>query len=95
MVAALGTGIVIGAGVAYIYTRFHEHTRLVQQITNLHVSILEVLKKDLASAQTCKMFECTDVFLVIWIYTVLFCPYRVSCQTKNNVETNLFYSFEI
>lgn len=54
MVAALGTGIVIGAGVAYVYTRLHEHTHLVQQITNLHVSILEVLKKDLTTVQAGK-----------------------------------------
>lgn len=52
VVTALGTGIVIGAGVAYLYTRFHEHTHLVQQITNLHVSILEVLKKDLTSTHS-------------------------------------------
>lgn len=58
----MGTGIVIGAGVAYFYTRLHEHTHLVQQITNLHVSILEVLKKDLASVQTRKMLNCINVF---------------------------------
>ena len=57
MVTALGTGIVIGAGVAYLYTRFHEHTHLVQQITNLHVSILEVLKKDLNSVHSGKTYE--------------------------------------
>lgn len=60
VVTALGTGIAIGAGVAYLYTRFHEHTHLVQQITNLHVSILEVLKKDLASVHTGKVCECCN-----------------------------------
>lgn len=62
MVAALGTGIVIGAGVAYVYTRLHEHTHLVQQITNLHVSILEVLKKDLSSVQTREILQRIHVF---------------------------------
>ncbi|XP_050733017.1 regulator of microtubule dynamics protein 1-like isoform X2 [Eriocheir sinensis] len=59
VVAALGTGIVIGAGVAYVYTRLHEHTHLVQQITNLHVSILEVLKKDLTRVQAGHEGPCT------------------------------------
>ena len=58
VVTALGTGIVIGAGVAYLYTRFHEHAHLVQQITNLHVSILEVLKKDLTSTHAGKVDVC-------------------------------------
>ncbi|XP_042238883.1 regulator of microtubule dynamics protein 1-like isoform X1 [Homarus americanus] len=49
--AALGAGVVVGAGTAYLLTRLNEHTRLTQQISSLHATILEV-KKDIASLET-------------------------------------------
>lgn len=49
--AALGAGVVVGAGTAYLLTRISEHTRLTQQISSLHATILEV-KKDIASLET-------------------------------------------
>ncbi|XP_069936164.1 uncharacterized protein [Cherax quadricarinatus] len=43
-------GVVVGAGTAYLLTRISEHTRLTQQISSLHATILEV--KDIASLET-------------------------------------------
>lgn len=51
VIAALGAGVVVGAGTAYLLTRINEHTHLTQQISSLHATILEV-KKDLASLET-------------------------------------------
>lgn len=56
MIAALGAGVVVGAGTAYLLTRINEHTHLTQQISSLHATILEV-KKDLASLETGNMTE--------------------------------------
>ncbi|XP_064122679.1 regulator of microtubule dynamics protein 1-like isoform X1 [Macrobrachium nipponense] len=49
--AALGAGVLVGAGTAYLLTRINEHTHLTQQISSLHATILEV-KRDLASLET-------------------------------------------
>ncbi|XP_068239344.1 regulator of microtubule dynamics protein 1-like isoform X2 [Palaemon carinicauda] len=49
--AALGAGVLMGAGTAYLLTRINEHTHLTQQISSLHATILEV-KRDLASLET-------------------------------------------
>ncbi|KAK7076821.1 hypothetical protein SK128_016775, partial [Halocaridina rubra] len=49
--AALGAGVLMGAGTAYLFTRIHEHTHLTQQISSLHATILEV-KRDLATLET-------------------------------------------
>ncbi|XP_045601198.1 regulator of microtubule dynamics protein 1 [Procambarus clarkii] len=61
LAAALGAGMVVGAGTAYLVTRINEHTRLTQQISSLHATILEV-KRDIASLETefDKAYSCTE-----------------------------------
>lgn len=93
VVTALGTGIVIGAGVAYLYTRFHEHTHLVQQITNLHVSILEVLKKDLTSVHTgpekpCSCGRCSSTRSPRFRKTVSFSSTATSASYRTAPEAD-------
>ncbi|XP_047477853.1 regulator of microtubule dynamics protein 1-like [Penaeus chinensis] len=48
---ALGAGVVVGAGLAYVINRVNEHTHLTQQISSLHETILQV-RRDLASLET-------------------------------------------
>ncbi|XP_042890883.1 regulator of microtubule dynamics protein 1-like [Penaeus japonicus] len=48
---ALGAGVVVGAGLAYVISRVNEHTHLTQQISSLHETILQV-RRDLASLET-------------------------------------------
>ncbi|KAK8720770.1 hypothetical protein OTU49_013117 [Cherax quadricarinatus] len=63
-------GVVVGAGTAYLLTRISEHTRLTQQISSLHATILEV--KDIASLETgdmrklsCQISRSAEHFLFV------------------------------
>lgn len=53
MGAALGVGLVAGAGTAYLISRLNEHTRLTHQISSLHTTIMEV-KREIALLETGK-----------------------------------------
>lgn len=58
---ALGAGVVVGAGLAYVINRVNEHTHLTQQISSLHETILQV-RRDLASLETGKFYRSFLIF---------------------------------
>lgn len=76
MATALGAGVVVGAGLAYVISRVNEHTHLTQQISSLHETILQV-RRDLASLETGKFDHICCIKVHVGSHVCFCCLYSL------------------
>ena len=78
--AAVGVGVAVGAGIAYLSTRIMYSTRVTQQISHLHDNIVEmkhnlaVIEQGIVTLCSCYSRVCLKLLCPLFYYSCLLLP---------------------